>query len=139
MQVLEDFVPDVRFVVRDYGVLVVKSDRVPSGAVPVHDFWKAAKAEEDALNDFLKGVADQPESSSVDLGSMASIPVLDVEGQSSGMGAASSGPKSVKKKTKTTKTPYTSTRMMTKRPAAARSFPTRTVGRWVPITLDSSV
>jgi hypothetical protein len=39
LQALEDFAPDLRFVVRDYGVLVTSADRLPPGATLLHDFW----------------------------------------------------------------------------------------------------
>jgi hypothetical protein len=42
LQAVEDFVPTVKFVVRDYGILVAPWDRVPSGAVPLNVFWKAS-------------------------------------------------------------------------------------------------
>jgi hypothetical protein len=40
LQALEDSDPNIRFVVRDYGILVTTKDRVPDGAITVHDFWK---------------------------------------------------------------------------------------------------
>ena len=40
LQVLQDSAPNVRFVVRDYGILVTTRDRVPDGAMTVEDFWK---------------------------------------------------------------------------------------------------
>jgi hypothetical protein len=40
LQVFEDSSPDVRFLVREYGILVTTRDRVPEGAVRVHDFWR---------------------------------------------------------------------------------------------------
>jgi hypothetical protein len=36
---VEDLSPDVRFVVREYGVLVTTKDRVPEGAVSLRAFW----------------------------------------------------------------------------------------------------
>lgn len=36
---VEDSSPDVRFVVREYGVLVTTKDRIPEGAVPLRAFW----------------------------------------------------------------------------------------------------
>jgi hypothetical protein len=39
LQFLED-AADVRFVVRDYGILVTPSDRIPQGAITVQEFWK---------------------------------------------------------------------------------------------------
>jgi hypothetical protein len=44
LQVFEDSAPEVRFVVREYGVLVTTRDRVPEGAVRVHDFWRQKEA-----------------------------------------------------------------------------------------------
>jgi hypothetical protein len=40
LQALEDSDPNIRFVVRDYGILVTTKDRIPDGAITVHDFWK---------------------------------------------------------------------------------------------------
>jgi hypothetical protein len=39
-QVIEDSLPEVRFVVREYGILVTNRDRVPEGAVYLQAFWK---------------------------------------------------------------------------------------------------
>jgi len=36
-----------RFVVREYGIVVVERDNVPPGALLVHDFWKAAPPKEE--------------------------------------------------------------------------------------------
>jgi hypothetical protein len=44
LQVFEDSAPEVRFVVREYGILVTTRDRVPEGAVRVHDFWRQKEA-----------------------------------------------------------------------------------------------
>lgn len=45
LQVFEDS-GDVRFVIREYGILVTASNRVPKGAISVQDFWKQkSKAE----------------------------------------------------------------------------------------------
>lgn len=41
LQALNDLAPDLRFVVRDYGVLVTNKDLLPPGAVLLHDFWKS--------------------------------------------------------------------------------------------------
>ncbi len=48
LQMIEDSVPNLRFVVRDYGILATTKDRVPEGAISVQDFqtqqekkWKA--------------------------------------------------------------------------------------------------
>jgi hypothetical protein len=43
LQALEDSVPNVRFVVREYGILVTARDRVPDGAMTVHAFWKSGE------------------------------------------------------------------------------------------------
>jgi WD domain, G-beta repeat/Outer membrane efflux protein len=40
LQLFEDNAPNVRIVVRDYGLLVTSKDRVPEGAVRAVDFWK---------------------------------------------------------------------------------------------------
>ena len=42
LQAFEDSMPDVRFVVREYGILVTTKDRVPEGAMSVQDFWRRA-------------------------------------------------------------------------------------------------
>ncbi len=39
LQWLEDQL-DCRFVIRDYGIVVTERERIPPGAVLVHDFWK---------------------------------------------------------------------------------------------------
>jgi len=46
LQLVEDQA-SLQCFVRDYGLLVLPSDRgvVPRGAVPVHDFWKSGKKE----------------------------------------------------------------------------------------------
>jgi len=44
LQVFEDSAPDVRFLVREYGILVTTRDRVPEGAIRVHDFWRQKEA-----------------------------------------------------------------------------------------------
>ena len=41
LQMFEDSVPDLRMVVREYGILVTTKDRVPQGALTVQDFWNA--------------------------------------------------------------------------------------------------
>ncbi|HVK10106.1 MAG TPA: hypothetical protein VM597_15160 [Gemmataceae bacterium] len=40
-QAIEDSEPDLRIVVRDYGLLVTEESRVPDGAIRAVDFWKA--------------------------------------------------------------------------------------------------
>lgn len=40
LQALEDSAPNVRMVVREYGILVTPKDRVPDGAMTVQEFWK---------------------------------------------------------------------------------------------------
>jgi hypothetical protein len=48
LQWVEDEVPDHCFVVRDYGLVLMKRDSVPPGALLLHDFCKeAAKAKEE--------------------------------------------------------------------------------------------
>ena len=41
LQVIEDTDPEVRILVRDYGLLVTTKDRIPEGAARAVDFWKA--------------------------------------------------------------------------------------------------
>lgn len=41
LQAITDELPVVAFVVRDYGILVKESDKLPPGAVLLHDFWKS--------------------------------------------------------------------------------------------------
>ena len=41
LQVIEDTDPDIRILVRDYGLLVTTKDRIPEGAARAIDFWKA--------------------------------------------------------------------------------------------------
>jgi hypothetical protein len=45
MQAIEDSNPSVRIVIRDYGLLLTTSDRVPDGALRVQDLWKGNYAE----------------------------------------------------------------------------------------------
>ncbi len=40
LQALEDSMPDLKIVVRDYGILFVTAQEVPEGAIRVKDFWK---------------------------------------------------------------------------------------------------
>jgi hypothetical protein len=40
LQAFEDAVPDARFVVRDYGILVTTRERAPEGSMTVSQFWK---------------------------------------------------------------------------------------------------
>jgi hypothetical protein len=40
---LEDEVPDLRIVVREYGLLVTARDRLPESAVPLRSFWQPKK------------------------------------------------------------------------------------------------
>ncbi len=46
LQAIGDFLPDARFVVRDYGILVADQNDLPHGAVLVENFWKAEQAKE---------------------------------------------------------------------------------------------
>lgn len=41
LQVIEDTDPEIRILVRDYGLLVTTKDRIPEGAARAVDFWKA--------------------------------------------------------------------------------------------------
>jgi hypothetical protein len=45
IQGIQDSLPDIRFAVRDYGVLVTSKERLPPDAVLLLDFWKAGKGE----------------------------------------------------------------------------------------------
>jgi len=45
IQAIEDSDPKVRVVIRDYGILLTTSDRVPEGALKVQDLWKGNYAE----------------------------------------------------------------------------------------------
>jgi hypothetical protein len=45
IQAVEDSDPELRVVVRDYGLLVTTRDRVPEGALRVQDLWKGNYAE----------------------------------------------------------------------------------------------
>jgi hypothetical protein len=40
IEAIEDSDPDIRLVVRDYGLLLTTKDRRPEGALSVHDLWK---------------------------------------------------------------------------------------------------
>jgi hypothetical protein len=45
LQAIEDSVPNLRFVVREYGILATTKDRIPDGAITVQEFWRqGAKA-----------------------------------------------------------------------------------------------
>jgi hypothetical protein len=47
LQAFADFFePDLRFVVREYGILVTHKDLLPAGAVLLHDFWRREKGHE---------------------------------------------------------------------------------------------
>jgi hypothetical protein len=46
LEMIED-IAGVKFAVRDYGVLATSAEQLPTGAVPLYTFWKAAKAEAD--------------------------------------------------------------------------------------------
>jgi hypothetical protein len=46
LQALEDSFPGLRFIVRDYGVLVTWADKVPPGAMTVGTLWKSAQAQD---------------------------------------------------------------------------------------------
>jgi hypothetical protein len=46
IQALNDLNPYIRFVVRDYGILVTAKDRLPPGAVELYDFWKSDAGKE---------------------------------------------------------------------------------------------
>ena len=40
LQMIEDSVPNLRFVVREYGILATTKDRIPDGAMTVQEFWR---------------------------------------------------------------------------------------------------
>jgi hypothetical protein len=42
LQFIEDVLPSHRIVVREYGLLIAPKDRVPPGAVLLHEFWKGS-------------------------------------------------------------------------------------------------
>jgi hypothetical protein len=42
LQLLEDEVPGLRVVVREYGLLIADKDYLPPGAVPLAEFWKGS-------------------------------------------------------------------------------------------------
>jgi hypothetical protein len=48
LQWLEDALPGHRIVVREYGLLLTTEDRVPPGALLLHDFWKGGRPNEKA-------------------------------------------------------------------------------------------
>lgn len=43
LEMLEDTLPGVHFAVRDYGILATSAESLPTGAIPLYTFWKAAK------------------------------------------------------------------------------------------------
>jgi hypothetical protein len=45
LQLIEDAVPGVRFVVREYGILATDQSQTPPGAMSAYDFWKGGKGE----------------------------------------------------------------------------------------------
>ena len=44
LQMFEDSVPNLRFTVREYGILITTQERAPEGTMTVQDFWKRKKA-----------------------------------------------------------------------------------------------
>jgi hypothetical protein len=44
---LEDSLPGHSAVVREYGILITRQDRVPPGAALLHDFWKGKREDKD--------------------------------------------------------------------------------------------
>jgi len=44
IQAIEDSDPNLRVVIRDYGLLLTTKDKIPDGAVRVADFWKMKDA-----------------------------------------------------------------------------------------------
>jgi len=47
IQAIEDSEPNLRVVIRDYGLLMTTKDKIPDGAVRVADFWKAKAAKKE--------------------------------------------------------------------------------------------
>src|SRR5262249_55447703 len=50
LQALNDTVPALAFVVRDYGILVCEADSLPPDAVLLQRFWKSGTADSNAKN-----------------------------------------------------------------------------------------
>jgi hypothetical protein len=46
LQLIEDALTEHRFVVREYGLLIVPENKVPSGAMLLTTFWKSSKSEQ---------------------------------------------------------------------------------------------
>lgn len=46
IQSFNDLTPQLRFVVRDYGILVTEKGNLPPGAVDLYDFWKSSSGKE---------------------------------------------------------------------------------------------
>ena len=46
LEYVEDTLPGYRAVVRDYGIVIVRKDDIPPGALLLRDFWKGAKTED---------------------------------------------------------------------------------------------
>jgi hypothetical protein len=55
LQALNDSVPALAFVVRDYGILVCEADSLPPDAVLLHRFWKSGVAESELKNPPVDG------------------------------------------------------------------------------------
>src|SRR5262249_24243040 len=62
IQAYTDLMPHIRFVVRDYGILMATKNNLPPGAVELYNFWKsdAGKAEKkpDAADELLNWMID---------------------------------------------------------------------------------
>jgi hypothetical protein len=56
LQALNDSVPALAFVVRDYGILVCEADSLPPDAVLLHRFWKSGTADSDSKNPPAEGI-----------------------------------------------------------------------------------
>jgi hypothetical protein len=56
LEYLEDSLPGYRILVREYGLLITPTDRVPPGAVSLHDFWKRGRGEAAGKNPPAKDV-----------------------------------------------------------------------------------
>ena len=51
LQVMQDSAPELRFVIREYGILVTTKDRIPENAMTVQEFWKRGEKAKTAIPD----------------------------------------------------------------------------------------
>jgi hypothetical protein len=56
LEFLQDSLPNYAIVVREYGLLLTPADRVPPGAVSLHEFWKRGRGEAAVNNPPAKDV-----------------------------------------------------------------------------------